>query len=56
LILLCKKAAENLQDSKIRCTFAALLKKKALRRWAAPQQKTSFLHSVCTILAPTIGI
>ena len=23
-----------------------------LRRWAAPQHKTSFLHSVCTILAP----
>ena len=23
-----------------------------LRRWAAPQHKTSFLHPVCTILAP----
>jgi hypothetical protein len=25
-----------------------------LRRWAAPRQKASFLHSVCTIIAPAL--
>ena len=38
-------------DSKKRRTFAGDFEKNHLRRWAAPQHKTSFLHSVCTILA-----
>ena len=31
--------------------LCSAFREKALRRWAAPQHKTSFLHSVCTILA-----
>ena len=43
-------------DSKKRRTFAGDFEKNHLRRWAAPQHKTSFLHSVCTILATLINV
>ena len=36
-------------------TFAVEFQTIRPRVWAAPQQKASFLHSVCTILAPKIG-
>ena len=47
-----QKSLRKFARFKISLYLCRRFRENHLRRWAAPQHKTSFLHSVCTILAP----